>query len=171
MLFPFRHSSSLSSHRPPLASHLLPGDIHHDAMYPLVWDCRCWPRDGMAASGGCCASVDVCHAAPDYGRGGARPKHRRQHRKPMPRQSHSPADPGEEMVWHRHGSQLLLLHLIQAIGIGHHICFLFFLRVPFPSDPYPQSHYRFVEPWVIITLGGILPFGSIFIEMYVAEIQ
>ena len=30
--------------------------------------------------------------------------------------------------------------------------------------PIPDKKW-FMEPWVIIPLGGILPFGSIFIEM------
>ena len=31
--------------------------------------------------------------------------------------------------------------------------------------PIPEKKW-FMEPWVIVALGGILPFGSIFIEMY-----
>ena len=31
--------------------------------------------------------------------------------------------------------------------------------------PIPEKKW-FMEPWVIVAVGGVLPFGSIFIEMY-----
>ena len=38
-------------------------------------------------------------------------------------------------------------------------------RVNAVPRPIPEKRW-FMEPWVISVLGGILPFGSIFIEMY-----
>jgi len=38
-------------------------------------------------------------------------------------------------------------------------------RVNAVPRPIPEKKW-FMEPWVIVSLGGILPFGSIFIEMY-----
>ena len=38
-------------------------------------------------------------------------------------------------------------------------------RVNAVPRPIPEKKW-FMEPWVIVALGGILPFGSIFIEMY-----
>ena len=38
-------------------------------------------------------------------------------------------------------------------------------RVNAVPRPIPEKKW-YMEPWVIVALGGILPFGSIFIEMY-----
>ena len=38
-------------------------------------------------------------------------------------------------------------------------------RINAVPRPIPEKKW-FMEPWVIVALGGILPFGSIFIEMY-----
>ena len=38
-------------------------------------------------------------------------------------------------------------------------------RVNAVPRPIPEKKW-FMEPWVIVALGGVLPFGSIFIEMY-----
>ena len=43
------------------------------------------------------------------------------------------------------------------------LCYVFF-RVNAVPRPIPEKKW-FMEPWVIIPLGGVLPFGSIFIEM------
>ena len=47
----------------------------------------------------------------------------------------------------------------------HHRIVIFFLLINFYSRPIPEKKW-FMEPLVIIPLGGVLPFGSIFIEMY-----
>jgi transmembrane 9 superfamily protein 3 len=39
-------------------------------------------------------------------------------------------------------------------------------RVNAVPRPIPEKKW-FMEPWVIVALGGVLPFGSIFIEMYI----
>ena len=38
-------------------------------------------------------------------------------------------------------------------------------RINAVPRPIPEKKW-FMEPWVIVAVGGILPFGSIFIEMY-----
>merc|ERR1711973_525793 len=38
-------------------------------------------------------------------------------------------------------------------------------RINAVPRPIPEKKW-FMEPWVIVMVGGILPFGSIFIEMY-----
>ena len=41
----------------------------------------------------------------------------------------------------------------------------FLFRINAVPRPIPEKKW-FMEPWVIVLVGGILPFGSIFIEMY-----
>ena len=38
-------------------------------------------------------------------------------------------------------------------------------RINAVPRPIPEKKW-FMEPWVIVAVGGVLPFGSIFIEMY-----
>ena len=40
-----------------------------------------------------------------------------------------------------------------------------YFRINAVPRPIPEKKW-FMEPWVIVLVGGILPFGSIFIEMY-----
>ena len=42
---------------------------------------------------------------------------------------------------------------------------VFIFRINAVPRPIPEKKW-FMEPWVIVLVGGVLPFGSIFIEMY-----
>ena len=57
-------------------------------------------------------------------------------------------------------ANVILLKFFSLSGSPDYPC-----RVNAVPRPIPEKKW-FMEPWVIVALGGVLPFGSIFIEMY-----
>lgn len=137
------------------------GGVRHSLLHQLHRDLLPrLPRHPLRHHGGRHLHLHLRHPPPHPGRHSARQKSGGKSWLPL-----------QVALFNKHYT-LTLIKLLNTLYWCWACCSLpadwietFLFRINAVPRPIPEKKW-FMEPWVIILVGGILPFGSIFIEMY-----